>query len=124
MRKPLDILHHTYEFYTALMPSHTRDVLANGIIACVPGIQLSPLYSTIKDHRKYSEDIIKRTGYPFPAVVLRCSIPHMTDSKIIAFPKSYFLLLHQHNTYTTPEEQEANIVPEALASIIGQIRGV
>ncbi len=115
MRKPLDVLHHTYEFYTALMPSYTRDVLANGIIACVPGHPvMRHCIDTIKDHRKYSKDIIKRTGPIHFQQSFYHVVRHMTDSKIIAFPKSYFLPLDEHDIYTTPEEQEANVMPEAF----------
>ncbi len=113
MLKPLDVLHHTYEFYTGLMPSYTRDVLANGIIGCVPGHPIMRhSIDTIKDHRKYRRDIIKRTG----PIHFQQSFYAMAKSneRIIALPRSYFLPLDEHDVFLSVEDQQACIQPEAF----------
>ncbi len=114
--KPLDFLHHTYEFYTGLMPSYTRDVLSNGIIGCVPGHPIMQhCINTIKEHRIHKKDIIKRTGPIHFQQSFYAVTKNLTHKRIIALPKSYFLPLDENDVFLSVEDQKTYIKPEAFS---------
>ncbi len=114
--KPLDILHHTYEFYTCLMPSYTPDVIANGVIGCVPRHPIMKhCIATIKDHHHMSS-VIRRTGPIHFEKSFHKVTNKLRDKRIIALPRTFFLPLDEHDIFLSTEEQEACIRPETFAA--------
>ena len=104
--KPLDILHHTYKFYTSLLPSYCTGILANGIIGSAPGHPI--LKQCIKDIKKHRDDkwLIERTGPIHFQKSFYTALKKINKDRIIAFPKSFFIPADKYETYmlhTKPE---------------------
>ncbi len=113
--KPLDILHHTYEFYTSMMPGDCHDYIANGVIGCVPGHPIMKhCIETIKDDSDKGH-LLLRTG---PAHFRKSFYSVMTTQKldrVVALPKSYFLPYDQFFQGKSDEENARQIKPESFA---------
>ena len=104
--KPLDILHHTYKFYTSLLPSYCMGILANGIIGSTPGHPI--LKQCIKDIKKHRDDkwLIERTGPIHFQKSFYIAVKKRNKDRIIAFPKSFFIPTDSHDTdrhFSKPE---------------------
>ncbi len=113
--KPLDVLHHTYEFYTGMMPANCKAVVTNGIIGSVAGHPiLADAIEAIKDHRK-PVSIERRTGpihFQKSFVTVTEALP---EAKIISLPRSFFFPLDQTHKRLRQEQIDALIKPEAFA---------
>lgn len=91
--KSLDILHHTYEFYTGLEANDNEAILGNAIIASIPGHPiLKDCIEMVKHHRTgdlHDWNVVHRTG---PRHFEKSFFSEAMDrgDRIIAFPKSFF----------------------------------
>jgi mannosyltransferase OCH1-like enzyme len=93
--KPLDILHHTYEFYAGLHPSNSEDVLGNAIIGSAPGHPiLKHCIESIKDHRNRTW-IISRTGPIHFEESFFAVASKQNFERVIALPASYLFPIEQ-----------------------------
>lgn len=114
--QPLDILHHTYEFYTCLMPSWTSDVIANGVIGCIPKHPIMKhCIKAIKDHQ-HLRSVIQRTGPMHFEQSFHKIAKKLMHKRIIALPRSFFLPLDKSDLLLSIEQQEACIRPESFAA--------
>jgi mannosyltransferase OCH1-like enzyme len=111
--KPLDILHYTYEFYTGLHPSPTKDVLGSAIIGSAPGHPIMKhCIDSIKDYTNI-RDRLERTG---PILFERSFFEVVSKKKfdrVIAFPASYFYPLEPDKKMTQDIAQY--LEPESFA---------
>ncbi len=113
--KPLDILHHTYEFYTGMMPANCKAVVTNGIIGSIAGHPiLKDTIETIKDHRK-PVSIERRTG----PIHFQKSFVTITEQypnrRIISLPRSFFFPLDQTHSGLSQEQIDTLLQPETFA---------
>ena len=99
VQKPLDILHHTYEFYVGLHPSSLPDIIGNAVIASVPGHPiLKKCIESIKFHRN-QESILHRTGPIFFQQIFFDLVIQNKFPRVIAFPASYFFPLDPYKDF-------------------------
>ena len=113
--QPLDILHHTYEFYTGMMPLGLKAIMTNGIIGAVPGHPiLEYCIESIKSHR-HPVSVLRRTGPIHFEQAFYKVAKRLTDERIIAFPRSFFFPLDITNRRSNLEQVKALTKPEAFA---------
>ena len=114
LRKPLDVLHHAYEFYTSMMPGNSYDTIANGVIGCQQGHPIiKACVDGIKDHRHH-DHILHRTGpYYFQNIFYGVMKEHPYD-RVVALPKSFFLPF-DYEFLSLTEEKAQQIKEETLA---------
>jgi len=115
--RPLDFLHHTYEFYASMMPSNAPDTIANGVIGCIPGHPIiRECVLNIKNHRHH-DHLLKRTGpLYFEKIFYACMNDKDIESeKVIIFPKSFWIPLDYQHRALTEKEVLNKIKPETLA---------
>lgn len=114
--RSLDILHYTYDFYTAMVPLSSQAFIANGIIASRPGHPvLKYCIDTIKDAWS-SSDTLKRTG-PFLFQNAFWQVGKRYSGPIIAFPATYFFPLTHEEALKqlTRRHIEQAVQPETFA---------
>jgi mannosyltransferase OCH1-like enzyme len=95
--KPFDILNHSYEFYTSLLPLDCDDTICNAVIGSIPGHEvLRECIESMKDgwlaykHLSPLIQVILRAGpFHFQKSFLTIARKY-NGGPIIAFPKSYF----------------------------------
>lgn len=105
--KPLDVLHHTYTFYTSLLPSNMVGILANGIIGSVPGHPiLKECIDSMKDSA-FNKSLLARTGPMHFQKAFYKIVKNGDHSRIIAFPKNYFIPVDKKETSTTGISEES-----------------
>ncbi len=110
--KPFDILNHSYDFYTSLMPLDCEDILCNGIIASIPGHPiLKDCIETIKDDWYLSDNLIVRVG-PFHFQKSFWKIARQIEGKHIAFPKSFFFPINYS------DKKECKLHPDMIQELI------
>ena len=88
--KPFDILHHSYDFYTGIMPLDCQATIANGIIGSAQGHPiLRDCIDTIPDDGTKNKKILIRSG---PIHFQKSFLKIGKDYKgpFVAFPKSFF----------------------------------
>lgn len=111
--KPLDALHHAYEFYIGIQPLDTSAVqLGIGIIGSSPRHPI--LHRAIQQLSPQSEktrQIVAKTGPLFFTQIFCEMAPHLLGP-IIAFPASYF---YPRGYYQTKEEKAQWLKPESFA---------
>jgi mannosyltransferase OCH1-like enzyme len=114
--KPLDILHHCYEFYTGILNSGTVE-LGIGIIGTRPGhpiIKLCVSAMTDIGSKRNPMDIIGRTG-PWHFTKCFISLAYEEDDSIIALPVSFFYPIpNVLKTYRTFAEAAPWVRPETF----------
>lgn len=113
--QPLDVLNHTYEFYTCLMPSYKWDVLANGVLASVPGHPiLKYCIDSVKNHRE-RDCIITRTGPIHFQEAFHHIAKDLESSRVVALPRTFFFPFEQEHIGLPAEETAHLIKPESFA---------
>jgi len=114
--KPLDILHHTYDFYAGIVPLSCQSFIANGVIGSCPGHPiLKHCIDTVKNNWG-SSDTLRRTG-PFHFQEAFWQIGKHYRGPIIAFPATYFFPLTHEDALKNPTRRfiEKFIQPETVA---------
>jgi len=113
--KPLDYLHHMYEFYTSMAPSNMNDVMANCIIACTPGHPLiRACVDNIKYHRHH-DHLLHRTGPRYFEKVFYDVMQQKEYPNVVALPKSFLLPLEYEQKECSSTELKMQIRPESLS---------
>ena len=88
--KSLNVLNHTYEFYTGLQPSCAYEVFAIGLIASIAGHPiLKHCIEEIKSHRN-RRGIPSRTGPAHFEQSFYEVVKTISSERVIAFPASFF----------------------------------
>ncbi len=110
--RPFDILNHSYDFYTSLMPLDCEDTLCNGVIASVPGHPiLKDCIETIEEDWQLSKSLIIRVG-PYHFQKSFAKIASESSGRHIAFPKSYFFPINYK------DKKKCRLNPELVSSLI------
>lgn len=88
--QPLDLYHHTYDFYTGIQPLDTNMVqLGAALYGAIPKHPLlKACVETIKNNQHISQIIVKTGPIHFTKTFL--SLAGQTGLRDIAFPSSYF----------------------------------
>lgn len=114
--KSFDILHHSYDFYTALLPIKCAEFLANGVMGSVPGHPiLKDCIETVAHDWELSDNILLRVGpYHFQKSFWKVGLWY--QGPYIAFPRSFFFpidFLEKHPI--TAEYVKKILRPETFA---------
>lgn len=114
--QPLDLLHHTYDFYTVLLPLDCLGMLANGLIAACPGHPiLKHCIETIEDDWAQYNNILQRVG-PEHFQKSFWVIGEHNSNNIIALPSSFFFPFNHTQALAgiTQGQIYASIKPETF----------
>ena len=113
--KSLDDLHHTYDFYTGMMPANCDAIITNGIIGAAP---MHPILKNTIEEIKNNRDlrsIITRTGpIHFEKSFFKVTTAYSCD-RIISLPRSFFFPLDKEYRNLNQKQIDELIMPEAFA---------
>ncbi len=115
--KPLDALHHCYDFYTGILPLECRSILTNGIIGCAPCHPIIRYCIASLSKNENQQNIIEKTGPQHLESSFWKVASSYHHSKIIALPTSYFFPLKLSDTLNKSHGKEyvVHLKPETLA---------
>jgi len=87
--KPLDFLHHRYDFYSGLIPPDSGLQCGLGILAAKPGHQILKKVIEVLPEHTGNKNTLTRTGPTFFTNILLEELPHLKGTNII-LPANYF----------------------------------
>lgn len=112
--QPLDLLVHTYDFFTCLCPCDVKEIINNAVIGS------APKHPIVKDCIKRVKD-----DWLAPTILERVGPTHFTKSfyriarqskgRVIALPKSFFYPLNYESRGKSFEESLTYAKPESFA---------
>lgn len=118
LTKPLDILHHSYEFYCCLMPCSRIAIISNGIIGSAPGHPIIKECLDTLHLNRTAPDVLTRTGplHFQQAFYNRAKIVTVKENqRIVALPKNCFFPFDFGEQPKTQAELIAGIKAETFA---------
>ncbi len=113
-KKPLDILHQSFDFYVGIQPLNESLALGAALFAGVPGNSiLKTTIETIKNDRS-KKGLIERTGPIHFTRSFWHAAQHIKEI-VIAFPATYFYPVRLDQKNLSQEQKESLIKPESFA---------